>query len=216
MGDWHHCHDNDELIQLLRSLITAVNNCACIFNSFPFQTSRPHPPPFSPHLPVVCLGCFSKWHLGPWPWSLGCDRWRTSGEGLSGGAPSRGPLGPPSAAAPEDFNAALARPPSRGAAAAEVPPRLRAAAVPGGRAACAPGPGASEPRASPAPSGAQHCGWARAAARGALTAGGGLARRQARAAATSGKAYRRANDTLVPISAALVAVEMILASCVIQ
>lgn len=164
---------------------------------------RPHPPPFPPHLPAVCLGCFSKWHPGLWPWSLGCDHWKTSGEGLSGAAPSRGPQGPPSAAATEDFSAALARRPCRGAAPAEVPPRLRAVAVPGGQAACAPGPGASEPRASPAPSGTRHCGSARAAARGAPTAGGRLARRQARAAATSGKAYKWANDTLAQLSICL-------------
>lgn len=190
-------------IQLMRSWIIRVNNCACVFHCFAFQTSRPHPPPFTPHLPAVCLGCFSKWHPGLWPWSLGCDHWRTSGEGLSGAAPSRWPRGPPSAAAAEDFSAALAQRPSLEAAPAEVPPRLRAVAVPGGRAACAPGPGASEPRASPAPSGARHCGWARAAAQGTPTAGGRLAGRQARAAATSGKAYKWAHDTLAQLSSCL-------------
>lgn len=100
---------------LMSSCMIRVNNCACIFNCFPFQTSRPRPPLFASHLPAACLGCFSKWHPGLWPWSLGCDHWRTSGEGLSGAAPSRGPRGPPSAAAAADFSAAPAPQPSRGA-----------------------------------------------------------------------------------------------------
>lgn len=136
---------------LMSSCMIRVNNCACIFNCFPFQTSRPSTTSSSSHPPAACLGCFSKWHPGLWPWSLGCDHWRTSGEGLSG---PRHHVTAPSAAAAARISVPAPQP--RGATRGGPSPAA------GGRRARRPGcvragPGAL--RASPAPSGAGHCGW---------------------------------------------------------
>lgn len=172
------------LIQPMRSLINRVNICVRVWNCFPFNTSHPT----LPHSPLTCQPSVS----GVFPNDIQGSS-RGVSDVIAKGPPERGSQGPshhvglgvlhPPA---RDFSAALASRPCRSPPAG-VLRRLRAVAARGGRAACAPGPGASRRRAvRPQDPGIA----ARTAAREAPTAGGLLDRRQARAAATSGKAYK--------------------------
>lgn len=171
--------------QLMRSLTIRVNNCVGVFNCFPFNTAR-SPSPLPPSL-LTCQPPVP----GVFPNSI-----QGSGRGVSDmvtkGPPERGPQGPRRHVGLRVPHLCTGIQRSPGAATIPLrccrcPCRLRAGAVSGGQAACAPGPGTSRQRAlRPQEPGIA----ARAAAGSAPTAGGLLDGCQARARATSGKAYK--------------------------